>query len=161
MNKSIFLLVVVLLVIGGGVLVYNYMMMSYQSDTTTSNIDGTNDSIFPVPEDTDIGPPLTENSNSQLEDAMMEQVQLAYDGSKYTPVPITVKQGTTVVFVNNSNKNMWPASATHPTHEQYPGFDAKAPVLPKGTYSFKFDKVGVWKFHDHLSPTVTGSIAVE
>jgi hypothetical protein len=39
-------------------------------------------------------------------------------------------------------------------------FDAKAAIAPGKSFDFKFTKLGTWKFHDHLSPSSTGSIIV-
>ena len=56
---------------------------------------------------------------------------------------------------------MWVASAPHPTHTNYPGFDAKQGVASGEKYSFTFDKAGSWNYHDHLIPSNFGTIVVE
>ncbi len=88
------------------------------------------------------------------------KIEIVMTSSGYTPSSITVKKGTTVTFVNNDTKSRWPASAPHPTHTIYPEFDPKAGIAAGKTWSFKFDKVGEWKFHDHLTPTMFGSVTV-
>ena len=78
---------------------------------------------------------------------------IAYTDTGFSPQSITVKPGTTVTFVNQSSTDMWIASAVHPTHLELPGFD-QLKGGPKGsTYSFTFEDVGTWRFHDHLNPT--------
>ena len=82
---------------------------------------------------------------------------------------------TVVVFKNDStSKNVWPASAIHPTHKVYPGsgiekcgtedadtiFDACKAIHPGESYSFTFDEVGEWKYHNHLQPSNSGTITV-
>ena len=52
-----------------------------------------------------------------------EQSTVTYTDTGYSPKEITVKQGTTVTFVNQSSGGMWTASAIHPTHQLLPGFD--------------------------------------
>lgn len=79
----------------------------------------------------------------------------------YTPNKITIKQGQTVTFVNESGEDRWPASNIHPTHLIYPEFDPKKPVPTGQSWSFKFDKRGIWRMHDHLLPSITGTITVE
>jgi hypothetical protein len=74
---------------------------------------------------------------------------------------MTIRKGDTVAFVDNSSKDMWPASDNHPSHTIYPEFDAKSAVPPGGTFSFRFDKVGVWGYHDHLKPNCDGSVTVQ
>lgn len=85
-------------------------------------------------------------------------ISLEKDG--FHPASIRVAQGAKVTFVNHTNTTMWPASNLHPTHEIYPEFDPKAPVLPGATWAFTFTKSGVWRYHDHLRPTFTGSVLV-
>src|SRR3989338_3855525 len=83
-------------------------------------------------------------------------VMYADDG--FTPKSLSVKAGEEVTFKNNSPRNMWPASAFHPTHKEYPTggcclgsiFDACQGIPPGSSWSFKFDISGNWKYHDHL-----------
>jgi plastocyanin len=78
----------------------------------------------------------------------------------YEPKNATIQQGETVAFENTASVEMWPASNIHPTHEIYSDFDPKRPVAPGETWTFTFDQAGVWVYHDHLYPTVTGTITV-
>ena len=78
----------------------------------------------------------------------------------FNPETLTIKVGTAVTFINSSNKAFWPASDDHPTHSIYKEFDAKTPIAPGNIYTFTFDKVGSWNFHDHLSPNRGGTIIV-
>ncbi|MGE5392208.1 MAG: cupredoxin domain-containing protein [Candidatus Saccharibacteria bacterium] len=85
-------------------------------------------------------------------------IQMTDNG--FTPSTITVKQGTTVVFQNTGTAGHWPASNPHPVHTDYPGFDAKKVVQPGDSYSFTFDRIGTWGFHDHTNPSSGGTIVV-
>ena len=67
----------------------------------------------------------------------------------------------TVVFKNRGKQIHWPASNIHPTHQIYSEFDPKETIPPGGDWSFKFDKVGEWKMHDHVYPNFTGLIIVK
>lgn len=78
----------------------------------------------------------------------------------FEPVDLTIKQGTKVVFKNVDTDGHWPASDIHPTHGIYPEFDPKQPVNPGDSWSFVFDKVGRWRYHDHLVPSTRGVITV-
>jgi plastocyanin len=104
-----------------------------------------------------------------------EEYVVTYTNSGYSPSTLKIEKGETVTFKNQSSRPMWPASAKHPTHEVYSGtsleehcpdktgtaFDACKGYLSGESWSFKFDKVGSWKYHDHLNPTATGVIVVE
>lgn len=78
----------------------------------------------------------------------------------YVSKELTIKDRTKVVFKNNSSDAIWPASNIHPTHQIYASFDPKKPVKPGQSWEFVFDKIGTWRYHDHLSPTLTGTIIV-
>lgn len=93
----------------------------------------------------------------------------------YAPQNVSVKRGTQVNFVNKSSNPVQTASALHPTHTAYPGTDIKkcsqgqtAPMfdacrgIPTGeTWSFVFEQPGTWRYHDHLKPSVYGSVTVQ
>ena len=79
----------------------------------------------------------------------------------FTPDPITVTKGTKVCWKNDDTINRWPASNIHPTHEIYPEFDPKRQLLPGETWCFVFSKVGIWRYHDHVSPDLGGTVNVE
>lgn len=85
---------------------------------------------------------------------------IIYDANGFAPKPLTVSLGTKVVFMNQSSSDVWPASAPHPAHTDYPEFDAKQPVKPGSSYEFTFDRIGTWKYHNHLNPTHFGSVIV-
>lgn len=87
-------------------------------------------------------------------------VQVDYDGTAYNPSAVDIKVGDIVIFRNNSNGQMWPASAPHPTHTNYPEFDAKQGIEAGGKWQFKFERTGLWFFHDHLNPSARGTINV-
>lgn len=78
----------------------------------------------------------------------------------YTPKDVTINKGDIVSFVNESDEYHWPASDLHPTHGVYPEFDPLRPVAPGEEWKFKFDQVGVWKYHDHIRANKTGTITV-
>lgn len=86
---------------------------------------------------------------------------VTYSASGFSPQSVTIKAGDTVVFKNTSGRDFWPASGPHPTHTNYPEFDAKKNVASGSSYSFTFTKTGSWKYHDHLNPALTGTIIVQ
>jgi hypothetical protein len=66
---------------------------------------------------------------------------------------------------------MWVASAQHPTHTVYPektdadclgsAFDACEGVSPGNSWSFTFNEVGEWGYHNHLRANHWGRVIVE
>lgn len=78
----------------------------------------------------------------------------------FSPEEITIKKGQTVTWVNNTSEFLWPASNLHPTHGIYPEFDPREPIAPGESWSFTFQKVGTWRYHDHLRPIERGVIEV-
>jgi len=95
--------------------------------------------------------------------------EIWYSDNGYTPNLLRVKVGTTVVWENMSSRSMWTASAPHITHDGYPVkggcigsvFDQCQGFDKSGTWSFAFDSVGTWTYHNHLYPDHTGTIIVE
>jgi plastocyanin len=110
-----------------------------------------------------------------IESVTGESKTIIYSETGYAPAALAIKVGDTVVFKNESAKNMWPASAMHPTHTAYSGttlsehcpdlanntFDACQGIAPGQSWSFTFEKIGEWKYHDHLTPSYFGKITVE
>ena len=100
-------------------------------------------------------------------------VVVTYSDDGFNPISVTIKKGQTVEFVNESEseRNMWPASNSHPSHTIYPektdsdclgsSFDACERIAPEESWSFTFESVGSWKYHDHLKPKQTAIIIVE
>jgi plastocyanin len=86
---------------------------------------------------------------------------VSYTEAGFTPATLTIRQGDTVVFQNNSARGFWPASDEHPTHTIYPEFDPKRVVAAGESWSFKFDKKGTWKYHDHRAASLGGTVIVQ
>ena len=83
---------------------------------------------------------------------------IAYRAGSFLPKRLEAPAGQTVTFVNESDAPMWPASNIHPTHEILPGFDAKSPIEPGESWTFVFEEVGFWRYHNHLSPSESGIV---
>lgn len=96
---------------------------------------------------------------------------VTYDGKSFSPGEVTIKKGGTVTWRNASGGRMWVASAQHPAHTVYSGTsrqehcpDASGTAFDQcaggGDYSFTFQKVGTWNYHDHINATVFGKVVV-
>lgn len=95
------------------------------------------------------------------ESSTQQEVTVSVTDAGFVPASVTVKAGTTVVFVNNGQGLHWPASDIHPTHELLKGFDALHGLVTGETYSFTFQQKGSWGYHDHPNPSVKGTVVVE
>lgn len=85
---------------------------------------------------------------------------VTYTNDGFSPATLTINQGDTVKFVNQSNRDFQPASNDHPEHTLYPGFDAGDEIDPGGSYEFTFERVGTWGYHNHELEGHTGTIVV-
>lgn len=100
----------------------------------------------------------------------LEEVVITKTDEGFTPAQVEITKGQTVRFVNNSNRDMWPASAFHPTHTIYPektgsdclgsSFDACEGIPPGESWPFTFNEVGEWRYHDHLNASRSGTVIV-
>ena len=100
-------------------------------------------------------------------------IQMTYKG--YDPVDLEISVGDSVTFFIVDVDKHWPASDVHPTHSVYPDsdinkcgsneadeiFDACRGLVQGESYSFTFNEVGTWEYHDHLKPSMKGSINVK
>ncbi|OGC50792.1 hypothetical protein A2716_02025 [candidate division WWE3 bacterium RIFCSPHIGHO2_01_FULL_40_23] len=103
----------------------------------------------------------TENGATDEETEETESpVTVTVTSEGFNPKSVTVTQGETVVWRNETEGQTWVASAVHPTHQVYPGFDQLKGMGKGETYSFTFEKIGTWKYHDHLNPTRFGEVVV-
>lgn len=89
------------------------------------------------------------------------EVFIVYDGSLFSPEKIEVRKGGKVTFQNESEGDFWPASDFHPNNGAYPDFDSKKPISKGNTWEFTFEEIGIWGYHDHLSPFHKGEIVVK
>lgn len=103
--------------------------------------------------------PSVQSSEAATASPTVAQVKLTNDG--FSPKTVRVKAGQSVVFTNESDTAMWVASDSHPSHNIYPAFDARKAYRKGEVYSFTFDKVGSWMYHNHLAATQTGIVVVE
>lgn len=126
---------------------------------------------LPVPQPVIQPPQLTEPES----DPVMKKNLVEMTTTGFVPKTLTIKVGDTVTFVNKDSTRHWPASNIHPTHQTYPGsniekcgtseqstiFDACKGLMQGEEYSFTFDNFGRWPYHDHLKPSLAGTIVVE
>ena len=97
-------------------------------------------------------------TGASIGEGQMYTVSIKADG--FHPSTITIQRGDTIRFVNNDTQPRWPASNVHPKHEDYPEFDPLTTIGPEESWIFTFARAGEWGMHDHIDPTLAGSIIV-
>lgn len=96
-------------------------------------------------------------------------VTINYTDAGFDRPNLTVPKGTSVTWISkrsDSKRPTWIASAVHPEHTVYPAFDqgrslGYEPLPTDNVYTFKFDKVGKWEYHDHYDPGKKGIVNVQ
>lgn len=86
----------------------------------------------------------------------------------FYPTKILVSEGDTVTWVNEGEKTHWPASNFHPNHTLYPEdggclgskLDSCKGLAKGESFSFTFNKLGLWPMHDHLYPGLVMTVEV-
>ena len=99
---------------------------------------------------------------------------VSYDGTAFSPASVTIAKGGMVTFTDTAGATMWVASGMHPVHSGYDsttmsahcaaGYAGAAPFdqcKAGASYSFTFDKVGEWGYHDHKNSSAFGKIIVQ
>lgn len=88
-------------------------------------------------------------------------VLVTYTDGGFNPAVLTVGEGDTVRFLNDSSRSMWVASNPHPTHTIYPEFEQSSSSGPGDFYEFTFDRAGSWGYHNHTFELHGGTVIVE
>ncbi len=113
------------------------------SSTTTSDTSSTNAATIAS----------TTSANSS-------NLTVTFNGKSFSPTSLTIKKGQTVKFVNNGSEKMWVASNPFPSSADYPAFNEKSGADVGSSWSFTFDKTGVWFYHNHYHPAQGAKIVV-
>lgn len=92
--------------------------------------------------------------------ATMSKTAVTISNSGYSPKDITIKPGESVTWTNSDSAVHTVNSAIHPTHQVYPPLNL-GNLAPGTSKSLTFPEAGTYKYHDHLNPTLFGSVTVE
>ncbi|MCL4338367.1 hypothetical protein M1271_01625 [Patescibacteria group bacterium] len=99
------------------------------------------------------------SSASERGQSMVKE-SVDYTDNGFVPNIINIKIGTSVTWINKTGSLMWVASNPHPVHTDLPGFDQLSSIGKDGTYTYTFEKVGNWGYHNHMLPSDTGVVKV-
>jgi len=142
MNKYTLTVIIIIILVVIGIIAIN---SSSQSPSPT-----------PTPAVTDTGAPV-----SVVQSPAATAVHtVTYTDGGFSPASVTIANGESVTWVNNSTGRMWVASNPHPTHTDLPGFDEKAFVDPGGSWTYTFMVTGTHGYHNHANPSQMGIIVV-
>ncbi len=112
-----------------------------------------------------IPPPMTETMKTVLEKSSGFQALVSYTDRGFEPQALSIKQGGTVRFTNNSPREIWVASVGVP----YPSgsadcgqsaFDSCVVLKPLEFWEFTFNEKGEWTYADNLHKEFTGKVRV-
>ncbi len=105
--------------------------------------------------------PTQTQAPAATEGAMMKgETLVKITANGYNPKVVTIKVGDTVSWENDDSANHTVNSSPHPTHTDYPPLNLGL-IKPGDKNSLTFDKAGTYKYHDHLNPSLTGSVTVQ
>ena len=121
-----------------------------------------------------VAPPATPAPSAMPAMTVAKTVTVMYTSAGFSPKSVMINKGDTINFVADAGNAMWVASAVHPTHEAYDGTTKNehcalgyAGTKPLDqcsvgvSFSFTFDKIGIWKYHNHVSRSNTGMVVVQ
>jgi len=163
--KQAIVIIGAMLVLGGGYYWYNSMQPAAALPTTTdtsTNTGANEPASTTTTGGVDVGVSV---------DTTPMSATVTYTANGFASSAVTIKKGGTVTWVNEGEGTMWVAAASHPTHTSYSGttlsehcdnttetsFDQ---CQNGGIYSFTFDKVGKWNYHNHSRASHFGSVTV-
>lgn len=155
-KNTIITIIVIVIVLAGGLLWYK---SAKAPESQTAPAAGTNE---------------TAPNQTGSQTGATGEATVVYSENGFSPKTLTVKKGVAVTFKNQADKEMWVASAMHPEHKAYSGtslaehcpdlsnaaFDACQGYKKGESWSFKFDKTGDWKYHNHLDASEFGAVIV-
>lgn len=104
-------------------------------------------------------PPST-NSEATAPATEVSKTAVTLTADGFSPATLTIKAGDKVTWVNKSGTSATVNSDPHPTHTDYSPLNLG--TFPDGgTLSLTFDKPGIYKYHNHLNPSQSGTITVQ
>lgn len=85
---------------------------------------------------------------------------IAITADSFKPSTLQISVGTQVTWMNDDSSPHKIASNPHPEHTDLSGLNSQD-LGPRSTYSYTFSKPGTVNYHDHLNPTLNGTIIVK
>jgi plastocyanin len=89
-----------------------------------------------------------------------KNVTVSIAAGKFDAAEATIAVNDTVTWVNRDAAAHQIASDPHPSHIALPELESGS-LATNQTYDFKFTKAGTYTYHDHLNPTIKGTVIVQ
>ena len=166
--KRVIISVVIGLIIIGAIF---FFFFAINKDVTQSDLytGGNSGALVPAPGNEGTQETTTNTGGESESQTQNQGFVVEITSSGFSPKTLEISQGDTVTWTNKGSASSQPASAIHPTHTVYPEsggcigskFDACRGLAQGESYSFTFNQKGTWGYHDHLSPSRTGTIVVK
>lgn len=78
----------------------------------------------------------------------------------FSPESVAISPGDSVAFTNSDASAHQVASNPHPVHTEFSALNS-AVLSPGQTFTVAFPTVGTFRYHDHQSPGVRGTVVVQ
>lgn len=91
----------------------------------------------------------------------LKEAAISITASGFSPASVEISKGGKITWKNNDTVDHQPASAPHPVHTDLPVLGNGKVLTPGEDFSVIIDQVGVFGFHDHLNPSLVGTITVK
>jgi len=91
-------------------------------------------------------------------------VTISYTDDGFSPASVTVASGQAITWKNDSAETVQVGSNTHPTHtinQEITGGEFTIALAPGESKTVTVTKTGSWGYHDHLKPSLVGTVVVE
>lgn len=89
----------------------------------------------------------------------VETNNIAIKNFSFDPAAISVEKGTAVTWTNKDSAEHQIASDPYPSHTVLPELFS-APLSQNQSYSFTFNKTGVFSYHCQIHPSMKGTVTV-
>lgn len=107
-----------------------------------------------------ITPSAVSSTTAATTSATQSTTMVSITSNSFSPKTVTIKIGETVSWTNNDSVNHTVNSAVHPTHQVYPLLNLGL-IQPGSQKSLTFPTAGTYQYHDHLNPSLTGTVVVQ
>ena len=104
----------------------------------------------------------TQGQTQQSQDESAATITFA--GGSVSPATVTIKSGESITWENKGTSAVQVASNPHPTHTDNRELTSGQSTLSLEAGALEtvsLTKKGTWGFHDHLNPSVKGTVVVQ